>query len=183
MLDTWNTKYFDDLKNLVGKTWHTDASGSVNETEAWADTHAYTKRADHGFVVYENEQLLGACLVSCKPFSLLASDEAYSDTFVYEELQASEELIGTSWDEEDFAQILLLIVAPESKGKGIGKKLVNQAETYFLEQKKNAYCLVTDTDCDWSFYEHLNMKRIAEKRSAHPDAPCAYYVYKQQLDS
>ncbi len=74
-------------------------------------------------------------------------------------------------------RILLLAVSPEARGRGLGKRLLEKACDHFRRHGAKRYWLVTDADCDWPFYEHLGLSRLAERDGQVPGAPEQYYVY------
>lgn len=77
-------------------------------------------------------------------------------------------------------RVLLLVVGAAARGHGLGKRLLNQARDHFRRHGAERYWLVTDTDCDWPFYEHLGLVRLAERAGRVDGAPERYYVYGGQ---
>ena len=64
-----------------------------------------------------------------------------------------------------------------SRSHGLGRRLLARARDHFSRHGAERYWLVTDTDCDWPFYEHLGLERLAERTGAVADAPERYFVY------
>lgn len=74
-------------------------------------------------------------------------------------------------------RVLLLVVGEAARGHGLGRRLLARARDHFSRHGAERYWLVTDTDCDWPFYEHLGLERLAERTGAVADAPERYFVY------
>ncbi len=62
------------------------------------------------------------------------------------------------------AEIVLFIVSDSMRGKGVGKRLFNDALDFFRESGAESFFLHTDTDCNFEFYERFGMERLAERR-------------------
>lgn len=74
-------------------------------------------------------------------------------------------------------RVLLLVISEAARGHGLGRRLLAQARDHFSRHGASRYWLVTDTDCDWPFYEHLGLERLAERAGAVKGAPERYFVY------
>ncbi len=74
-------------------------------------------------------------------------------------------------------RVLLLVIGEAARGHGIGRRLLALARDHFSRHGASRYWLVTDTDCDWPFYEHLELERLAERGSTVEGAPERYFVY------
>lgn len=79
--------------------------------------------------------------------------------------------------------VQLLVVSPEARGLGLGRRLLDRARRYLHEQGATRYHLVTDTECDWGFYEHLGLRRLGEQATLSPEGltPDVYFVYGDSL--
>lgn len=64
---------------------------------------------------------------------------------------------NTEWPE-----LILLIVSPHAKRQGIGRKLIAAGEEDLRQQGFSHYYLLTDSSCDYKFYERLKMKRVVD---------------------
>lgn len=58
--------------------------------------------------------------------------------------------------------LTLFAVNSECRGKGIGKKLLSDMETYWKEHQTKSIYLYTDTTCNYGFYEHQGFIRLEE---------------------
>ena len=59
--------------------------------------------------------------------------------------------------------IQLFIVSKESRGLGVGKKLLNYLFDYMKNMDVKSLYLYTDTRCNYGFYDSQNFKRLREK--------------------
>ena len=73
--------------------------------------------------------------------------------------------------------VKLLILAPEARGKGVGRALYERGLAWLCDHGARTVRLVTDDECDWRFYEHLGMARALEQEAS--DNPGFHqYVYE-----
>ena len=75
------------------------------------------------------------------------------------------------------AQINLLIIRPEFQGKGLGGELLRRARTAIREAGCTKFFLMTDSESDWHFYDHIGMTRIAEDHSQDTGDGFTVYMY------
>ena len=89
-------------------------------------------------------------------------------------------------DEYD-GSIVLFIVSPESRGLGIGKRLISIVNKYFEDNKAFKYYLYTDTRCNYGFYDNQGFLRVNEKEITFVDGlkdlDVFIYEYKIKKDS
>ena len=62
------------------------------------------------------------------------------------------------------AHLHLFFTAENARGLGIGKKLLARFENYCSEKNVEQIVLVTDTDCNYGFYEHANFYKVKEQK-------------------
>lgn len=62
----------------------------------------------------------------------------------------------------DWPEFVLLIVSPHAKRMGIGRKLIAAGEEALKKQSFKNYYLLTDSSCDYQFYERLKMRRVVD---------------------
>lgn len=81
------------------------------------------------------------------------------------------------------AEIVLFIVAPEARGRGVGGRLFRAAMAYLGEHDVDEYFLFTDTGCDVGFYEHQGLARMAARDLADPGSAYAstFFVYEGRV--
>lgn len=83
-------------------------------------------------------------------------------------------------------ELVLFAVGEATRGLGVGKRLLNDAEAYLKAVGAPGYYLFTDTSCTWQFYEHRGLRRAARFVSdpAERDVLCdEYYVYAADFAS
>ncbi len=56
-------------------------------------------------------------------------------------------------------EFLLMIVSPEAQRRGVGRALVHAGETDLRIQGFSRYYLLTDSSCDYQFYERIGMQK------------------------
>lgn len=66
---------------------------------------------------------------------------------------------GNAYD----AEIVLFMVDPDMQGNGIGSHLFNWMLDEFRKAGVKNYFLLTDTTCDFSFYDHKGLNRAQEE--------------------
>lgn len=59
-------------------------------------------------------------------------------------------------------EYLVMIVDPQVKGKGLGRTLVQAGEDLLAKRGFESYYLLTDSSCDYGFYERLNMDKVVD---------------------
>ena len=99
-----------------------------------------------------------------------------SEPIYLDEVRATEEMREEAGLEGQ-PRVLLLVIGAAARGHGLGRRLLDQARAHFLRHGAKHYWLVTDTTCDWPFYEHLGLVRLAERPGTVAGAPDWYYVY------
>lgn len=83
---------------------------------------------------------------------------------------------------DDRFELVLFAVGPETRGHGVGTKLLTAAQDYLREQGAKQAFLFTDTDCTWEYYERRGMRRAAERAFAPGELlPAGMFVYEMPL--
>lgn len=97
--------------------------------------------------------------------------ESYQTLYTNEEAFHTEagELVKASYD----AAINIFAVNRSVQGKGVGRRLFEQALTDFQDLNAKNFYLYTDTECDYQFYDYIGMERI----SIFPEENLDNYVY------
>lgn len=62
----------------------------------------------------------------------------------------------------------LLVISPDARGLGLGRRLMQAGLSLIKAAGATRYRLSTDEGCDWQFYEHIGLRRIAEDTLALP---------------
>ena len=81
----------------------------------------------------------------------------------------------------------LLIVSPEARGLGIGRKLFDAVRDHLRGRGAAGFYLLTDDNCDVSFYDHMGLRQEVRRRSEvtwpdeEPGTDFGIYVYAERL--
>lgn len=68
------------------------------------------------------------------------------------------------------AELELFMVSPNAQGKGVGRTLWNDLYAALAEHNVHAFFLHTDSSCDYGFYDHKGLQKVAERLHAdHPE--------------
>lgn len=62
------------------------------------------------------------------------------------------------------AHIHSFFTSDAARGHGLGKLLLNRFTEHCQNNKNNRILLITDTDCNYGFYDHCGFERIKEKK-------------------
>lgn len=82
------------------------------------------------------------------------------------------------------SEVVLLAVAESARGLGIGSVLFDAAVDYAAACGHASTYLVTDSTCDWKFYEKRGLRRAAHHRATREErrlVPRDMYVYDIDL--
>ena len=59
-------------------------------------------------------------------------------------------------------ELLLLLVGESAQGKGVGRQMMAEAENDLRAQGFSSYYLLTDSSCNWFFYELMGMTKALD---------------------
>nr|WP_294566081.1 GNAT family N-acetyltransferase [uncultured Succinatimonas sp.] len=83
------------------------------------------------------------------------------------------------------AEIVLLIIDPKLQGKGLGKKLIDFAIKKVRKEGAQNVFLLTDTSCNYKFYDLLMFKKVAKRKGGYlyegQESPEYFFVYEKNL--
>lgn len=140
-------------------------------------THTSAETAEHyGHVGAEARKRAEELLTAARERAEHPDNVEPAEPIYLDEIRATKEMRAEA-DLGSIPRILLLVVSAEARGHGLGKRLISRALDHFRRHGAERYWLVTDTDCDWSFYEHLGLERLADRPGMVPGAPEHYFVY------
>ena len=199
---------FYPLVDLIAKTWLSDFPGRPGELAATVELCDYLGHATWSIVAIRDGQLLGAALLAEKDGEVAGASE-WARRGAEAEREASKspdaaramdlEMAGvvegagialdyerTGAPEANFA-LKLLIVSPEARGLGIGRRLFDAVRSHLRERGAAGYYLLTDDNCDVSFYDHMGLRQEIRRRSEvawpgeEPGADFGIYLYAERL--
>ena len=140
-------------------------------------THTSAETAEHyGHVGAEARKRAEELLTAARERAEHPDNIEPTEPIYLDEIRATKEMRAEA-DLGSIPRILLLVVSAEARGHGLGKRLINRALDHFRRHGAERYWLVTDTDCDWTFYEHLGLERLADRPGMVLGAPEHYFVY------
>ena len=83
------------------------------------------------------------------------------------------------------AEIVLLIIDPKLQGKGLGRKLIEFAIKKVRKEGAQNVFLLTDTSCNYKFYDLLMFKKVAKRKGGYlyegQESPEYFFVYEKNL--
>lgn len=192
---------FDQAATLMWQQWYGGRDVDLLRAVAVDELLHYLEQASFAEVVRRGDELLGVSIARhgapyakltdalaavrarmYDRFGDLAQTVPHNDSYLVEVDAHREMLAACGMPEDDM--VLLLLVSPASRGLGLGRRLLKMAADYLRSEGAETIHLVTDTDCDWQFYEHIGMERLAERErpaNAGPLTPEAYYLYGKAL--
>lgn len=155
--------------------------------ESYVISH-YLANTAMGFVACHGDDVVGACLIGPVTCGRLHVDsgwrqreEALGDVLsslswmdsspgatladLAEEAAFSQETIRSPYPTD--AEVMLLVVHPDWQGRGIGKRLLSCACEVARRRRWRAMFLITDTHCDWHFYDAIGCRRVLTRPGAH----------------
>ncbi|MDM8270856.1 GNAT family N-acetyltransferase [Thermophilibacter provencensis] len=199
---------FYPLVSLIAQTWLADFPGEPGELAATVELCDYLSHTTWSLVAERDGAPLGAVLLAEKDGVVADADEWRDRGSVAEreaarspeatlamdlEMAGVVEGAGLALDYEKAgapeaaAALKLLIVSPEARGLGLGRRLLDRVRAHLRERGAAGYYLLTDDNCDVSFYDHMGLTQELRRRSEvtwpgeEPGADFGIYVYSERL--
>lgn len=172
---------FDAIVSLIQGLWHVEADGGdFSRLEAVDDLAHMMSRADFSQVALVDDAVCGIMLARAgavdaawharwrgvqegareKMRALSAERYAGYLAFIEGEASVNRALLAAS-GLAGGGEVVLLALSPAARGLGIGRSLAEAARAHLTERGALPGYLYTDTGCDWRFYEHLGLTRVA----------------------
>lgn len=204
---------YPQLVELIRRTWYADADADGQETPDDAQDHGAASRlaaidaqdclarATHAAVAERDGRIIGAILGSDPArvtrmqrtrhrlrqirlaLPLLASPAGRGGLMEQLAILQADRALVRAAGKTYPAEIALFLVAPESKGLGVGGRLFAHMLGTFREHGIHEYFLFTDTSCDYGFYEHKGLRRMATEHiaTAHGE-PLDCFLYEGDVE-
>ncbi|QUH29737.1 GNAT family N-acetyltransferase [Vallitalea guaymasensis] len=177
----YKSSYTLDAAKMMRKTWHYDKcfEGIKDNIYFYKIFFKYSMIASdyHDLIVDENDKLVGILMarsINKKKLSLNYIGLGINFIFRWltgefgKRIQAIKNISIMVKDNEKIMkdvkkydnEITLFFVDENTRGNGLGKKLMNRYINYCKNQGIRNIILMTDAGCNYGFYEHYGFKRI-----------------------
>lgn len=174
---------------LIGKTWYPDEPGAWGGACEKIELDHHLEHATYVRAAMLGDRFVGIVaagptatqgpaaasalwyrshLHSAAPWALGTPSESQIGVAlapITAEIGLTQEFIE-SGDARSSWEVTLLAVDPECHGHGIGRLLFSDALDYLRAQGAPGFFLATDDGCDFGFYDHLGLERIASREAA-----------------
>lgn len=202
---------FEPLARLMAQTWLTEFPEKAALVASEVELAEYLGVSTWSCVCERDGSVLGAILLAEKGEKRLdggawadrgraleAEAAAYPEVARVIEVEMGgvreEGLLAAEYvargDAEADNVAKLLIVSPEARGLGLGRRLLDALRERLRGRGAAGYFLMTDDSCDVSFYDHLGLTQEMRRRSEAewPEeskpvgtADFSLYVYAERL--
>lgn len=189
------------LSNIVADVWHADAPEHLRQTYGTVDFATFARRATFGRVVEINGRAEGVALARAGRATSVSSaawdavrDRALRDIAagspeaaeglrqrLAEEARLDAELLAESGEDDRF-ELVLFAVSSETRGRGVGTKLLSQAQDCLKGESAKGMFLFTDSSCTWQYYEARGMRRSAQRTVGEGGEKLEMYVYATDFE-
>ena len=123
-------------------------------------------------------KMLGVCL---RLFPQCKEGLKVHDLYTYNYTKLQQVYPTNKYD----AEIVLLIIDSKLQGKGLGRKLIDFAIEKERKEKSQNVFLLTDTSCNYKFYDALKFKQVAKLKGGYlyegQESPKYFFVYEKNL--
>lgn len=204
---------YPQLVELIRRTWYADAGADGQETPDAVQDHGVASRlaaidaqdglarATYAAVAERDGRIIGAILGSDPAratrmqrirhrlrqvrlaLTLLASPAGRGGLMEQLAILRADRTLVRAAGKTYPAEIVLFLVAPESKGLGVGGRLFTHMLGTFHEHGIHEYFLFTDTSCDYGFYEYKGLRRMVTEHIASTDGkPLDCFLYEGDVE-
>lgn len=178
---------FGMAAELVRQTWCEELGPVAGPLAARQELAGYLKVSTWSMTAWEGNDLLGIMLVAdhnkeVEDAARWADEEAFNQRMAQMDPEVARlvdvELGGVREEAEVFASyqatgapeadvaFKLLVVSKQAQGLGLGKKLFGMAVDAVRADGVPGYHLMTDSNCDVTFYDHLGLTQAMKRPSA-----------------
>ncbi len=192
----YNEKYVNDAVKMMRKTWSYEKmfKGNVDCDfiyELLFKINIYTC-SYYNLVVDENDKLVGfiiasgvknkwnfkvAKLIVKTLYKLVKGDFGHRLHAIKVSTKMLRQLENTMKYKSNYEnEIQLFFIDESTRGNGLGKKLMNRYISFCKKKGIESIILLTDSSCNFSFYDYYGFKRVRETYSEFlPKMDKGYY--------
>ncbi|MEA4854261.1 MAG: GNAT family N-acetyltransferase [Christensenella sp.] len=203
---TLHKKDFPQVRKLISDIWNFERytnNPKLLDVFAGSFLDVYLLNQNYTRVAVENDKITGLLIGRCeslsvsrKPrylFSLLKnlaylhiSKQGRRIASIQKRFAALSAKLFDEVDDTFDAELVLILTAPIARGRGIGKKLLYDFNAFLKAHGSHSVCLITDSFCNYRFYDRLGYTRAAASSGITGAEPCedsftAFYLYTYQL--
>ena len=195
----------DELAEIVGEFWHKNKPEKFRHEYGIVDLAHYMCRVTFAEVAVMDNKLVGIIAVAAEndktskfkePWEKILNQyikklqetdvQGFNAALEYAEAEGkvNDQMIKKAWQGQE-NELVFLIIKAETRGKGIGSAMWKHANDYFASVGVKKAFFYTDSTCDWQYYEHRGMKRLAEttyeqhKQTCLPDR---MFLYEYEVE-
>ena len=214
-LRPFNESDFESFAELLANLWHSESNSELSLLQGSEELSHHLSEATWGIVAEQSKPLGLCLVKLTSDLTLPTTAEGDAnfgrvlDAEVWEKrhaafveqaqaldgasacpdpICAAEDVLMNRTLEDDGASVgilQLLVLSPEARGLGLGRRLMQAGLSLIKAAGASRYRLSTDEGCDWQFYEHIGLARIAEDTLMLPDDDAdrafSYFVYEGTL--
>lgn len=169
------------LVDIIRKTWNYDRFCSPKTAKRLAKIYLTSCLANQTYIrVAENNGetvgiIMGKNIKTFKRnirYSLMQyfavagialSKEGRAVGKMFQDFDAIDDLLLKESGHTFGAELAFFAVRSDQQGTGIGKSLYEQFLAYIAKENIDSFYLYTDTTCNYGFYEHQGLEKLAEK--------------------
>lgn len=116
--------------------------------------------------------------------SMLSTREGRRISRLFADFQKLDESLLDGSGKTFDAELAFFAVRSDQRGTGIGRELFTRLLDYMKSQRIKTFYLYTDSTCNFGFYEHQGMKRVAEKEYSlkpYSNEDILFFLYEYHI--
>lgn len=203
LLRPYKSEDEEALMHIIREAWHYDDFASTKTASKLARIFLYSCLCNQTFTcaaIVGGEPvgvIMGKNIKTHKcPFkyrlkqitsiiSLCLSPEGLRTVNMFRSISGIDNQLLNDCKKDYHGEIAFFAVSAKCRGMGIGQKLFDELLLHMRQEGIENFYLFTDTSCNFGFYEHQNMKRQGEKKTAFhingQKAEMNFFIYDYQF--
>lgn len=180
LLRSWNVQDYDELAKILCETWNAFTIMSTYEDglkKAKLYIQQCLEESTNTQVLEVKKEVVGVLFIASKLGKSSRTikkainydtDNQFSNS-LKEKYQKSNQqyrnictLLKSKSQHSFDGEIVLLVIKPSFKGRGLGNFLFYEAIKHFKKTGSKEFYLYTNSSCDYTFYHHHGMKKASE---------------------